>query len=109
MIGHDRVIELRQRGHKPTTLFVDFGLPSGAHRASEDSFPSITVSPAEIGSAHDLRFLIGLNVVVCSFVEPGAALFRFLEACADAGAAQVLCCVDGDILRFVRGRMEVLG
>lgn len=111
VIGQERIIELRTQGYKPQSVFVNFGLlPSkgswDGHLAESD-FPELYITPAEVEKIHDLRFLIGLNVIVSAFVS-GGPLFRFMEACAAAKAKQVLCVVDGDIVRYVGGKVEVL-
>lgn len=91
MFGHDRVIAVRQRGLKPQHLTLwDAPLPRFAIERfpEETAFPTVLIEPKDALHRLDLRFLVGLVVVVNTESIDRA---KALEALAvQAGASRVL-------------------
>lgn len=84
--GHTGVIAMRQRGLKPSAVFVcDF--PTPTDWAEWGEYPTITVDGESIPLL-DLRFLVGLHVHVAGFDDKRNR--ELFEACKEAGAAFVI-------------------
>ncbi len=110
MKGHAQILAIRQKGYRPSTVFVDYGLQAPKDRWGWDDpekaigagmLPTVYV---EAGEECDLRFMLNLNVVVTPYKTAG--LFEFLEACAEK-AQRVTCLLDGDVMVYEQGRMAL--
>lgn len=108
MRGHDQLIALRRRGLRPSLVLLHV-LPayspmsaqwqSGGHRGN--GVAHVELLEAEPMARLDLRFLVGLSVIVAAL--PDAAK-RLHAACVKAGADWVVSCgveLHGEELRTV--------
>jgi hypothetical protein len=91
MFGHDRVIAVRQRGMKPPLVLLnDYALPRSllGKFPEETAFADVLIEPKDALHRLDLRFLVGLVVLVHTEDESRA---KALESLAmKAGASRVL-------------------
>ena len=91
MFGHDRVIAVRQRGMKPPLVTLcDYALPRSlmGKFPEETAFPDVLIEPKDALSRLDLRFLVGLVVLVHTESEERAKTLQALAL--KAGADRVL-------------------
>ena len=107
MIGHRQILEARQNGQKPPTIFVEIGRPArppkarsaGPHAGSlhealydpeaaldSGQFPVVYVDP---GERPDLRFCVDCSVLL-SGPRWSPDLLELGEAIAEAGARIVV-------------------
>jgi hypothetical protein len=91
MRGHEPLIALRRRGLKPGLVNID--LEPSPWRDWADwpewtAVPQIEVLPSDSIRLLDLRFLVGLHVMLGGF--DGARVWAMFDACKAAGAARVL-------------------
>ena len=95
MRGHEPIIAMRRRGLKPRTVFLDaFEDLSKSWRlwpTVDPSAPQVEVLPTEPLSGLDLRFLVGLRVVITGHCRRRVEALRAL--CVEAQAARVLAVV----------------
>ncbi len=88
MRGHQPLIDMRRRGLKPLLVDVDLE-PNGC-----DDWPNwcrtpiVQIEPKDAIHRIDLRFLVGLNVVVTGL--DSSRVRRAFDACRAAGAARVV-------------------
>lgn len=94
MRGHEGVIAMRQRGKKPALVYLDTMRDHSPMRAWQDwpdtspAIPTVWVQPEDVPHRLDLRFLVGLVVVVTG---TDTMRVRALEMAAiEAGAERVI-------------------
>lgn len=95
MRGHEPIIAMRRRGLKPHTVFIDaFEDLSKSWRrwpSVDPTMPQVEVLPGEPLSGLDLRFLVGLRVVIIGHCRRRVDALRSL--CIEAEAARVVAAV----------------
>jgi len=88
MRGHEELLAMRRRGMKPWLVDVDLE-PNGCADWPQWSLtPMVQIAPTDSIRRLDLRFLVGLPVIV-SGLDAERVRTAF-EACKAAGAARVL-------------------
>jgi hypothetical protein len=105
MRGDKTLIDLRKRGYKPTSVMLgvgyyrpcDLGLEAG-------SMPSVDILPDELGPSLDLRFLVGVRVLLTAQHE--AHFADAMDLVAEAGAAEIFgwCAETDEILIYQAGQ-----
>lgn len=95
MRGHEPIIAMRRRGLKPRTVFLDaFEDLSKSWRlwpTVDPAAPQVEVLPDEPLSSIDLRFVVGLRVVITGHCRRRVEALRAL--CVEAQAARVVAVV----------------
>lgn len=98
MIGHRHIIEYRREGMKPSAIFIEAGFDpvpfrfefEKQERAIDHGFyPTVTVTPQELGGPLDLRFCAGCRVHVHGKAWSDD-LVAFAERLVNAGASHVI-------------------
>lgn len=98
MIGHRHIIEYRRLGEKPSAIFIEAGFKPLLYRFEFEKqelaidhgfYPTVTVTPEELGTRLDLRFCTGCRVHVHGndFTDE---LVAFAEQVVNAGASHVI-------------------
>jgi len=95
MRGHEFLIGLRRKGWKPAMVFIDTQPdPARSWRLWPQvdlDFPQVEVLPDDALSSLDLRFLVGLRVLITG--RDQRRVERLKDMCFDAGAACVVATV----------------
>lgn len=95
MRGHQPLIDMRRAGKAPRSVFVDaFEDHSQAWRdwpTVNPAAPQIEILPTEMLSGLDLRFVVGLIVILTG--HDAARVAKVREACFEAGATRVVSAV----------------
>jgi len=92
MRGHEQLIAMRRCGVRPRLVFINIGIDVAEqwrdwHRWTPE-YAEVEVGPAEAVNRLDLRFCIGLTVVVTTTDDSKAA--AMFDACREAGAKTVI-------------------
>lgn len=87
MTGHEHIIAMRRKGVRPVVAYL-FDFPVCREARQEDA---VILSADDRPDRLDLRFLVGLNVVIHSDSAERAA--AFYAAAKKAGAARVISAV----------------
>lgn len=104
MRGHESLLKIRRNGMRPAhvTLHAHGGkaYPWWATRELLP-FPEVQIEPDDVPELLDLRFLVGLPVVVDAGTEPHrlARLARLVAAAEAAGALRVYTVEGGAVWR----------
>lgn len=98
MIGHRQILEYRREGMRPAAIFFEAGFEPIPHRFDFENperaldygfYPTVTVTPDELGKHLDLRFCAS-----CRGIVQGKAwsdeLIAFAEQLVNAGASHVI-------------------
>ncbi|MBV8666710.1 MAG: hypothetical protein JO269_09520 [Burkholderiaceae bacterium] len=100
MEGHRQILQARKSGHKPSTIFFDIGFEKIPARFEFEKperaldyqlFPTVFVEQSEVSMRHDLRFIVGVNTVVCS-PSWSDGLLDFLEKMTEARPLRITAC-----------------
>ena len=86
MKGHERIVEARRAGRAPALVFVD--VSRDLFNGPDSAWPTVQIDPADPLRRLDLRFLVGLRVVVQG--DDVARVGDVFEAVKAAGADHVL-------------------
>ena len=88
MTGHQPLIAMRMAGKRPAyvSLWDEPGIDFAKHPELQ-AFPDVRITPEDVPERLDLRFVVGLPVVVT--VSDNDRLKRLVLACERAGAASV--------------------
>jgi hypothetical protein len=98
MKGHQQIINARLQGQKPSLVFVEAGLAPVAELTHFDRyenalayklFATVNIPPHELTARLDLRFLVGLRVVVHGEAVNDAVM-ALGEKIVEAGAKHVV-------------------
>jgi len=98
VIGHRSIIEYRRRGEKPSAIFIEAGFQPLLYRFEFEKqeraidhgfYPTVTVTPEEIGQRLDLRFCTGCRVHVHA-KDLSDEVLAFAEQVVNAGASHVI-------------------
>jgi hypothetical protein len=98
MQGQNQIIAARLRGQKPSTVFVEAGLQPSLERFPFDRYENalrfglyatVNIAPEELGQRLDLRFMVGLRVIVQGDTVSDEVL-SLGERIAEAGADHVV-------------------
>lgn len=92
MRGHEALIALRKTGVRPQIVFIEAGIDHAeTWRTWQDDTPEhayVEVGPDDAISSLDLRFVVGMNVVISGPDERRVgAVYRL---CQESGAKRVL-------------------
>lgn len=91
MQGHLELIAMRRRGRRPVAVNLHV---AGQWPCDPGYFDmpvhEVFVKPAESATRADLRFLVGLDVIVTAPSGESGSVSGWCQACVDAGAAQVI-------------------
>jgi hypothetical protein len=96
--GHQQIISARLQGKKPSLVFVEAGLPPVAEETVYDRYENalacglyatVNIPPEELNARLDLRFMVGLRVVVHGEAVSDAVL-ALGERIVEAGARHVV-------------------
>lgn len=99
MIGATELLELRRNGRKPRSVFLYDSIDPGRHTQwvqeliENGMIPEVYILPDENISRLDLRFLVGLNVLVYG---PNKDRLRLLFERVRALPAQQITITDGE-------------
>lgn len=98
MRGHEPIVDMRRRGKKPAMVFIDaFETASQCWRewpARDLSMPQVEVPEDDALSGLDLRFVVGLRVMVTGHTARRVEAIR--DLCIEAGASRVIAAVVDD-------------
>lgn len=91
MQGHAALIAMRQKGRRPVAVNLHVAAQWPAKPGQFD-MPSheVFVTPDEVPQRADLRFLVGLDVLVTAPAGQAGPVPAWCQACVEAGAAQVI-------------------
>lgn len=88
MTGHQPLIAMRIAGKRPAYVSLWDSLAMDWSKVPElQPYPDVIVQPADVPERLDLRFVVGLPVVVT--ISDNDRLKRLVLACERAGAASV--------------------
>lgn len=116
MKGHQQIISARMQGKKPSIVFVEAGVSPMPELTRFDRYENalacglyatVNIPPEELTSRLDLRFLVGLRVVVHGEAVNDAVL-ALGERIVEAGAKHVVISGDSDtaIVQFKDQKWE---
>lgn len=92
MRGHAAIIAMRRQGISPRVVNFDLDRPDSwwcrNWQHETPRWAHVCVGPQELISGLDLRFVVGLIVLVTG--ENAARVERVTKACLEAGAARVV-------------------
>lgn len=106
MKGHDRVIDARMAGRKPSVgVFFDMTDTKPWFdwlETKAPGFPCVWIEPSDQPDALDLRFVVGLRC--CIGAVDGRDWTALADACLKAGATEVVVTkrVDGETVEVYR-------
>jgi hypothetical protein len=91
MQGHAELIAMRSKGRRPAAVNLHIAAQWPAKPGAFDMpCHEVFAHPAESPQRADLRFVVGLDVVVTAPEGEGANVLPWCRACVAAGAAQVI-------------------